>query len=302
MQFLLSRVPGIHEVLAIDTKSLSEAPWQIPRWKGAWDLVRTLRARRYDLSLDFQGLLKTALLGLLGGARIRIGFCKSLVWERPAHWFYHRRVEGPAEQRHVVFLNLLLAAEAGASARQPVADLVANEEDERTVRGLLDREGLTQFVVVNPGGGWPTKRWSPARYAALAERINSELRLPVVVTTGPGEGQLYAAMSEACRVHLIHLPLPFLQLIPLLKQARLFVGGDTGPFHLACALGTPVVGILGPTSPRRNGPWSERDEAVFRVLPCSFCYGRTCPTENECMDISVEAVFEAVSRRVKSSH
>jgi ADP-heptose:LPS heptosyltransferase len=76
------------------------------------------------------------------------------------------------------------------------------------------------------------------------------------------------------------------------------VGGDTGPFHLACALGTPVVGILGPTAPARNGPWSEADESVFRVLPCSFCNGRICPTRIECMDLGVEQVFDAVVRRL----
>lgn len=78
----------------------------------------------------------------------------------------------------------------------------------------------------------------------------------------------------------------------------LFIAVDTGPFHLACILGTPVVGILGPTAPERNGPWKNTEESVYKVLPCSFCYGRRCPTGNECMDLSVDEVFEAVQRRL----
>jgi heptosyltransferase I len=153
--------------------------------------------------------------------------------------------------------------------------------------------------VINPGGGWPTKRWSAQRYGNLADKIAAELGLPAVVTTGPGEEALYQAIAASCRASLPrHFTVSFLQLIPLFKRTRLVIGGDTGPFHLACALGTPVVGIFGPTSPARNGSWRSGDEVVAHTLPCSYCYGRTCPTANECMDISVDEVFAAVVRRL----
>jgi heptosyltransferase-1 len=113
---------------------------------------------------------------------------------------------------------------------------------------------------------------------------------------------LYETMAAHCSgVRPRHFAVTFLQLIPLYSRARLLVGGDTGPFHLACALGTPVVGIFGPTSPIRNGPWRESDEALARTLDCSSCHGRTCPTANECMEITVEEVFSAVVRRLKNS-
>jgi ADP-heptose:LPS heptosyltransferase len=95
--------------------------------------------------------------------------------------------------------------------------------------------------------------------------------------------------------------MPFLQLIPLFRRASLVISGDTGPMHLACALSTPVVAIMGPTAPVRNGPWSDRDEVVVHRLPCSFCNGRVCPTQNECMDISVEEVFAATVRRLEKN-
>jgi lipopolysaccharide heptosyltransferase I len=299
MAFLLSAIKGIDGIISLDTAGLRANPWNAGAWRGLCNSIRQLRSGRYDAALDFQGLLKTALLGLLSGARTRIGFSRELVRERPAHWFYHQTAARPADPVHVVALNQLLARLAGAGTAAARAQLSASAEDESSICSRISAAGLKDFVVINPGGGWPTKRWPPARYGALAERIGRELGLDIVVTSGPGEEQLFAELSRNCSARrLHHFPVPFLQLIPLAKRARLFIGGDTGPFHLACAVGIPVVGILGPTDPVRNGPWGAMDEVAVRVLPCSFCYGRTCPTQNECMDIAVEQVFQAAVRRL----
>lgn len=297
MAFLISAVEGVNNIVTIDTKALRTDP--AAAWTPAVSAIRSLRSAAYDVSLDFQGLLKTAALSLLGGARIRIGFSRDLVWEKPAHWFYHRTVARPSTPTHIVDLNLMLASLAGAAPGSEPVRLSIAAADEAAVESMLSENGLREFVVINPGGGWYTKRWPPARYGALAAKITRDLGLAVGVTTGPGEEGLYeeiAGNSGGIKLH--RLPVPFLQLIPLLKRARLLVGGDSGPFHLACALRTPVVGIFGPTDPARNGPWGSVDECVVRVLPCSFCYGRTCPTQNECMDLGVEQVFQAVVRRL----
>ncbi len=180
--------------------------------------------------------------------------------------------------------------------------LKARNEDVRAVESRLDRMQLSRFVVLNPGGGWPTKRWPPCRYGELAKRIQAELKFAVVVVTGPGEEWMYREIVDGCHATPpVHFDLAFLELIPLFQRARLVISGDTGPLHLACALGTPVVAIMGPTSPLRNGPWSEGDKVVVHTLPCSFCYGRSCPTRNECMDIRVDEVFEAVVSRLEGS-
>jgi ADP-heptose:LPS heptosyltransferase len=179
-----------------------------------------------------------------------------------------------------------------------MVDFSVPAEDDEYVESLLIRNQLKEFVVINPGGGWPTKRWDPQSYGRLAKRIQ-QLGLPVAVTTGPGEDSLFQAVAESCGVPSPrHFPVSFLQLIPLLKRARLFIGGDTGPFHLACALGTAVVGIFGPTSPVRNGPWRSGDEVIAHALPCSSCYGRSCSRNNECMNIPVDEVFAGVVRRL----
>jgi heptosyltransferase I len=297
---LLSTVRGINTVHALDTRQLLHFPTNGNAWRQLKLLIRSLRAQRYDFSLDFQGLLKTAILGCLSRSRTRIGFSKDLVREPPAQWFYHRKLMKPAKPLHVFALNQMLTELAGAkhSIFSPL-DLVAPEADEHFVYSLLEKERLNNFVVINPGGGWPTKRWRPERYGALAARIQEELKLPLVVITGPGEEVLYSKIAEHCRRSAPHhLQLSFMQLIPLLNKTILFIAGDTGPFHLACATGTPVVGIFGPTSPTRNGPWRNGDEAVTRMLPCSSCHKRACTAAEDCMDITVDDVMAAVKRRL----
>ena len=299
MKFLLRAVPGIDEIHAVDTRAWRKRPWSIQAAVDFWGLVRRLRARRYDLALDFQGLLKTGLLSYLSGAKCRLGFSRELVRERPAHWFYTRTLDRPHAGAHVVRLNLALAQAAGGHEVSLLSPLQTAEEDLCAIEILLGKEQLSSYVIINPGGGWATKRWSAASYGQLAGRIQRELDLAVAVTTGPDEEHLYHEIRKhSGNPAPRHFPVSFRQLIPLCLKASLFIGGDTGPFHLACALGTPVVGIFGPTSPERNGPISGNDESVVHLLHCSFCYGRACPTQNECMDISVDEVFEAVTRRL----
>jgi len=300
MAFLLDAVDGIDRALPIDTHAIRTPGAGADAWRRLWEPVRTMRRTRYDVAIDFQGLIKTAALSIASGARTRIGFSKPLVRERPAHWLYHRTAKKPASPLHVARLNLLLAAEAGAVGEELLVPLKSSPEDDLAITTRLERQKLSGFVVINPGGGWPTKRWQPERYAAVAEWIEKELSLRVIVTTGPGEDPLYQRIS-GMNAHSppAHFAVPFLQLIPLFRAARLVLAGDTGPLHLACALGVPVVAIMGPTAPVRNGPWSGKDEVVVRHLPCSFCNARTCPTANECMDVSVPEVCAAVVRRLE---
>ncbi len=302
MSFLLTAVEGIDNVVEVDTRKVKTNAGSREPWGEVLRCIRRLRSEAYDCSLDFQGLLKTALLSLLCGARTRFGFSRTLVREWPAHLFYHRVVPKPDKTTHVVALNQMLAAEAGAARSTRPVELKSIAEDESEVSEQISRAGLREFAVLNPGGGWPTKRWLPSRYGELGSRIFSELGLGIVVTTGPGEEPLFDEIARNCpAARPVHLQLPFLQMIPLIRRAHLFIGGDTGPFHLACALEIPTVCILGPTDPARNGPWREIDESVVRVLPCSFCNGRTCPTQNECMDIGAEQVFQAVLKRMARS-
>ncbi|MBN2320424.1 MAG: glycosyltransferase family 9 protein [Acidobacteria bacterium] len=298
--FLLSAVRGIDAVHIFDKAAVFPSPFRRDSRYPLRNLIRRLRAEQYDFSIDFQGLLKTAFLGFMSGAATRIGFPKSLVRESPAHWFYHRTPVKPGKAVHVIELNRLLAGCTGHEIAPAAFDFVTDEKDARYVDSLIEKEALHNFIVINPGGGWPSKIWKPEYFGQLADRIQRELNFQVVVTTGPGEESLYEALAAHCRgKRPIHFQISFLQLIPLLRKARLMIGGDTGPLHLACALNTAVVGIYGPTCPVRNGPWGNNDEAVVHTLPCSLCYKRTCPADNACMDIPVDEVFAAVTRRLE---
>ncbi|HSW38152.1 MAG TPA: glycosyltransferase family 9 protein [Acidobacteriota bacterium] len=292
---LLSAVPGISVLHTIDTAGMLRLKSVRSSWNLAVRLITELRLQKYDIAIDFQGLMKTALLCALSGSARRLGFGGSLVRERPADFFYHQTLEKPERPVHVTVLNRMLAELAGARAAARHHDFSVSDDDVGAVNTMLAREQITDFIILNPGGGWPTKRWHLQRFGALAKTIREKMGLPVVVTTGPGEESYYRTIHEnsgGAAVH--HFPVSFLQMIPLLKKALLLVGGDTGPFHLACALETPVVGIFGPTSSVRNGLWNSVGEVVTLNYHCSPCHRRSCPSAIECMDIPVDTVMNAV--------
>jgi len=301
--FLLSTVQGIDTIHIFDKTAFLPFQSKSEPVYPLWNLIRSLRKEHYDICIDFQGLLKTAFLGFMSGAAARTGFPDCIVREWPSHWFYNKSPVIPQKPMHVLDLNRKLSESAGACSFPFTFDPVISDNDRDHVASLLERNGLTKFVVINPGGGWKSKIWNPAYYGELAGRIHRELNLQVVVTTGPGEDELYQELAAHCSGSSpAHLRISFLQLIPLLKRARLLIGGDTGPFHLACALQIPVVGIFGPTSVVRNGPWNDRNEVVTNDVDCSGCYKRDCPTENACMNIPVDDVFSAMTQILKKVH
>ena len=156
-----------------------------------------------------------------------------------------------------------------------------------------------RFAILNPGGGWPTKLWPAERFGQLADWLLEEHKLASIVTYGPGEESLANEVAASSRARAARpLASTLKQFVALARRARLFVGGDTGPLHLAAASVTPIVGIYGPTSPERNGPFDKRDIAVGLDLWCRLnCHRRSC-WHWECMDIPLSTVTEAVSARL----
>ena len=185
---LLSAVRGIDTIHILGTKASGDFPLR--------SLIRNLRSQHYDFAIDFQGLLKTAALSFLSGARTRLGFSRDLAREFPAHWFYNRTQPKPQRQFHVLQLNRMLAGLTGAVPVSAPLEFCVPENDSRLVESMLRKEQLTDYVVINPGGGWSTKRWSLQKYGDLTRKIAVELGLPVVVTTGPGEEMYYQAIAD----------------------------------------------------------------------------------------------------------
>jgi len=157
------------------------------------------------------------------------------------------------------------------------------------------------YAVLNPGGGWPNKRWPADRFGRLARRLRERRGWRSLVLWGPGDEALADAVtghSEGCAVRAPRTDIG--DLLSLVQGASVFVSGDTGPLHLAAAVGTPVVGIYGPTDPARNGPWDPRDVCVSRSGVCECSHLRRCRAARWCLDeVGVEEVAEAVYRRVE---
>lgn len=295
---LLETVPGIHRIWTADTKRWRRRP------RTALDLVRLVRAlrrERFDLAVDFQGLIKSAFLARLSGAGRRMGFCRERCREPAAAGFYTDTV-ATRGNGHVIDLNLELAGSLGCSgestARVPFR---IPAEAKHYVDSRLQAVGGVRPVLLNPGAGWPTKLWPARRFARLGSEIRRRLNLPVLITYGPGEEDLVREIRDCSRPgSVVSFPTTILELAALCRRACLMVAGDTGPLHLAVAVGTPAVAVMGPSIARRNGPFHPEDRIVKRYLYCSDCNKRSCG-EFICMNISVEQVFRAVRRRLSAA-
>ena len=162
----------------------------------------------------------------------------------------------------------------------------------------LGRNEVEHPVLINPGAGWETKLWGACNYAQLALQLRRQLELPVVFTYGPGEeGLIEEVLRASAPGTIVAFPTDLLQFAALCQRARLMVAGDTGPLHLAVALGTPTVAILGPSPVWRNRSINPEDSTVKRYLFCSDCNKRKCG-DFICMNIPVAEVFESVKRRL----
>jgi lipopolysaccharide heptosyltransferase I len=258
---VLREHPAVDEVIVADTRGWRRAR-QPAAVRAALAEARALRRRlvqwRFDVALDLQGLVKSGLVTVACGAPVRIGFVAG--WGRePLHaLFVNRRVRPPAAARHVVEQYLALLTALGVTERRlefrlPTAPAVeARMEEWLATAGLKPHRRL---VVLNPGAGRADKRWPVEHFAALARGVVHEAEAHVLVTWGPGEEGTARAIVESAAAAVLAPPTDLDALLALLRRASVVVAADTGPLHLAAGLGTPCVGLYGPTSAERNGPY-----------------------------------------------
>jgi heptosyltransferase-1 len=272
---------------------------------GWMDVARRLRSVHYDVAIDLQGLLKSAVLARASGAPRVIGFSLWHLREKTARPFYsetdRRSLGGGGQTDHVIYKNLGLLRALGVTdtrIRFPLADVESQALAE--VRSALG--GDRPFALVNPGAAWPNKRWPPERFGEVTAFLRDVRGLPSVVLWGPGEqglaGAVVGASSGAARV----APATGLaDLLALSRAASLMVSGDTGPLHLAAAAGTPTVSLFGPTDPHRNGPWAVDDVAISRYGACGCHYERRCRKPSWCLEsIGVAEVTAAIQQRCQT--
>jgi heptosyltransferase-1 len=285
----LELVPVISSLVVLNGRSI-----------GAWMAARRmLRAKRYDVALDFQGLVKSAALARLSGAKQVIGFDRAALRESMAALFYTERVN-VGEGTHVIRKNLRLAAALGATADG--LEFPIGPVSSATV-ATLAAAGDRSFVLINPGAAWPNKRWPPARFGEVARLLHAQHAVSSVVAWGPGEQaaaeEVVRSSGGAARL----APATGLQdYVALARLARLVISGDTGPLHLAAAVGVPAVALFGPTNPARNGPWAPEDTSLSEYTACRCHYQRRCheaPAQWCLARISVDQVVSAAGDRLR---
>jgi lipopolysaccharide heptosyltransferase I len=276
--------------------------------------IREIRDTSFDTAIDYQGLWKSASLPFLAGVKRRIGFSSESVREFGVPLLYTDRVR--ATSAHVADQNGELSKRAGA--KNAVADFRLDPpplQHEELSKVSLGRD-LEKYVVLSPGGGWRSKCWPPERFDALCKKIFESLSLRCVVNYGPDEEDLASTLSAAsddAAPVLFNGDLG--PLMSILRGAICVVGGDTGPLHLAVALGTPVVALFGPTNPARNGPYrnlsssasaaqssyrQDSQDVVLRAPNVVATHSRQGRTHPSMLELQVDVVFEAVHRIVEA--
>ena len=283
-------------LIPIDTYQWRNSPG-IGSAKEIAELVWALSTDGYDCTIDFQGLLKSAFFAYLSGAPVRIGWERDFLKESVSRFFYTEVVT--PKRIHIIDQQMELLRPLGIDPNwETEVPLRARDAARKSVERKLG--GLADYILINPGGNWPTKCWEPERYGELALRLMKD-GFPVAVTWGPGEEELARRLVRSAGNGIREIPTTLEELVALCQAARLFVGGDTGPMHFAAAAGTPIVAVFGPTSSDRNGPFRREDIVVERRLACRPCYERDrCPLEHwQCMvDITVDHVYEACRKRL----
>jgi heptosyltransferase-1 len=286
--------PLVDEVHTVNLKAWRRSAVSISTLQQIATVRNDVRGVRYDVAIDLQGAIRSAVLARWSGAGVVYG--AAAPWESPASLWYTRKVL--TRGRHVIEQNLSLAAAVGNEAQPEVPDICCDlphdPKAEARIEQRLAERGIEAFAILNPGAGWGAKRWPADRYGEVARGL-AKLGLRSILNFGPGEDQLVRGLEAASGGNAAGINCTIAELIALTRRARLFVGGDTGPLHLAAALRVPVVGIYGPTDPARNGPFGTRS-VVLRSAESVTTHARLSETEEGMLAIGSEVVVGAAER------
>lgn len=262
--------------------------FRLPTLEQIAKVWNDVRAAHYEVAVDLQGAMRSSALARWSGAQVIYGAAEPR--EAPASIWYTRPVA--TRGAHVIEQNLsIVEGIAGRPLSAPAVEFPRDEKAEARVEQHLWQDGAGEFAIVNPGAGWGAKRWPAERYGRVARAL-ADCGLRTVVNYGPGEEGLAHEVEAASGGSAKALSCSITELIALTRRARLFIGGDTGPMHLAAALRIPVAGIFGPTDPARNGPYGTTS-VVLRNPGSPTTHARKSKPDEAMLEISVEAVIDA---------
>jgi heptosyltransferase-1 len=261
--------PLVDRVHSVNTAEWRRAPFSFDTWLQMAADLSELRGIQYDAAIDFQGAMRSALLARWSGAPMVYGSAQPR--ENAASMFYTREVALTTNATHVVEQALALAgavfsratvsratvatAAFSTTAAETQVEFPTDPDAELKIAALT--ANVRDFAILNPGAGWGAKRWPAERYGQVARDLAKD-GLRSLVNYGPREEDLAAAVEAASEGTARKIACSVSELIALTRRARLFIGGDTGPMHMAAALQVPVVAIFGPTNPARNGPYGTK--------------------------------------------
>lgn len=296
---LLEGHPLLNEVIPFDRRRFGRM-LQNPRAMVEFlAFLRGLRRRRFDLVLDLQGLVRSGFLAWASGARRRIGpaDARELAW-----MFYTRRVDAAAPGLHAVERNLAVAEALQLRVRSPRFPLGLRPEERAAADAKLAAASggrdPRSFIAALPGARWASKLWPTEHWAALLDLLAADGEPPVVLLGGPDDRTRADAIRSGTRTAPIDLVgrTSLRELLALLARADRVVCQDSGPMHMAAALGRPLAAIFGPTDPVRTGPYAQEVRVVRRPLDCAPCQRRTCPLgHHRCMtELTPEQVRDAL--------
>lgn len=290
---LVEVIDGVDHVCAVETGLLG--------WMGR---VSDLRAAHFDLVVDLQGLFRSGAMAWLSGCGRRIGFANA---REGSPLFYTQLVEVPDGPLHAVDRYLLVAEALGAARPAQLRfEFVDRPQDRGAVEAILTRSGLPPslpWIAINASARWETKRWPAQHFAEAADRLSREHGRPVVFVGGAAERPETQAVMILMRTKAIDLTgqTPVGLLPNLLRQASVLITNDSGPMHVAAAVGTPVVALFGPTDPRKTGPYGQGHLVLSHAVECSPCFSRDCSraVRLECLlDVKPDQVVRAVQQQL----
>jgi heptosyltransferase I len=286
---LLEGHPQLDEVVLFERRRLGHA-WRSPAAAGAlWRFSRDLRRRRFDLVIDLQGLFRSGWLAWKTRAPVRIGFANA----RELGWaFYTHRVPIATMEQHAIERYLSIA-EALGCGRGPVEFRFATTDEDRAAVAAMVPAGK-RFAVLSPGTNWETKRWPVEHFAACVQPLRDQHGLETIIAGGPGDSALAEQIDglNLCGKTTLR------QLVALLERAEVVIANDSGPMHVAAALGRPLVTPFGPTNPVRTGPYQRMDSVIRLDIPCSPCYARRC-SHHSCLKwLATDAVMAHAAKQM----
>jgi len=287
---ILKGNPDIDQIFTVDSKLLRKN-LNFKAISNFFVSLRDLRSLNPDVAIDPQGLIKSGLLSFISGAKIRVGFEQNFCRERANALFSNQYATPSNLKSHVINKNLSLLK----PLKIPIPEykdfrfpLIETKNEFQKAESFYIENNLKNsgpILIVHPGGGWITKQWDPIRFAKVADFWINLTKGKVLFSWGPGEKKIIEEILNLMKEDGLMSPLCSIrEIISLIRRGDFFLGGDTGPSHLAAVLGLECITLMGPTDPKRNRPWGENNQVLYHSLACSECYLRKCDFI-ECMSL-----------------